>query len=277
MYLLPFIAYRLLKDTRDYLAIGLIGLIFVFFNSATFMVGIVLIISISSFKKFIHSRKKIKFSMVVILVLILTICLIAFGFLDISILTERINAIILAMHRSDPAGIMNASAIVWLNGWSQAYETFLETYGLGLGFNQMGCGDFVGIGRFSEHIRFWTHGVVLNWNDGSFAASKLVSEFGLVGIGIVFYLLLRSCHAIFSYITVKQGNVYYQFNIHAMRAAGGICLLILIFIRANGYFLEAVILDLSLLFLGYQASSAKNNVPNIMSDKSIYLTSELQK
>ena len=186
MYLLPFIAYRLLRNLGDYLAIGLISLIVVFFNSATFIVGIVLIVLIAGLKTFRLSLNKIQFGMVGAGVIALTIGSMTFRYLDISVLTDRIKAIILLMYRGDPTGIMNASAIVWLNGWSQAYETFPETYGLGLGFNQMGCGDFVGIGRFSEHIRLWTHGVVLNWNDGSFAASKLVSEFGLVGIGIVF-------------------------------------------------------------------------------------------
>lgn len=254
MYLLPLISYRLFENHKDFLVLGLICLIWIFFNSATFMVGIILILFVIGLKKFIHSQNKVRFIALGAMLITLVMGSIIFGYINISILTDRIYAIFLLIHGSDPRGILNASAIVWLNGWSQAYETLMMTRGLGLGFNQMGCGDFVNIGRFSDHIRLWT-GVVLNWNDGSFMGTKLISELGVAGFGLAVFLLAKSFHAIFSYLIAKENAISFNSRVCAMHASGAICMLILLLIRANGYFMEAVILCLSLLFF---LNNAKN-------------------
>jgi len=260
MYFLPIIAYRIFKNQFDLLALLLILFVFLFFNSATFLVGTVLLVFVILSKKFIHNPRKIQSSILIAGLTVCLIILIKLDVLNIDILTDRIYAIILAIPRDDPSGILNASAIVWLNGWSQAYDTLMVTNGMGLGFNQMGCGDFVNIGRFSEHIFLWAGGV-LNWNDGSFLASKLIAEFGIIGIILVIYLASKSCLAIFAYLILpteldsSMDNSYF-----IARASGGLCILVLLFIRANGYFLMPVILDISLLF--YVVRQSKNQLKN---------------
>jgi hypothetical protein len=250
LYLLPVIGFRLLQNRQDYLAIGAVIFIAIFFNSATFTVGIILLLFFIALRKFIHSSNKSLYSACTLGAIFGGLLLIYAGFLDTSILTDRIEGIAKAIYRSSPAGITNASAIVWLNGWSQAYETLLVTRGLGLGINQMGCGDFVNIGRFSDHMALWTGGIVLNWNDGSFLISKLTAELGLIGICIVCYLIIKSCVAIYNYLVA-------DFKANALtpsvliNAIGGVCILLLLFVRSNGYFLEPVILNLSLLFAAH--------------------------
>lgn len=255
MYLLPILGYRLLRNPKDYLSLGLIVVIGVFFNSATFMVGILFVALIIGLKKYIYSSNKTQFLFICASILIFILTLIILGYVDISILTDRIYGILLAAYRADPAGIMNASAIVWLNGWSQAFDTLIVTSGFGLGFNQMGCGDFINIGRFSEHISLWTNGVVLNWNDGSFLASKLIAEFGLVGICITIFLLIKAFHAIFHFLMINEETNQDPRNDYVIPAVGGICILLLLFVRANGYFLESVVLDVALLFYVSNISS----------------------
>lgn len=74
----------------------------------------------------------------------------------------------------------NVSSLVYVNGWETALHNLQQTQGLGLGFNRMGCDprpdterggllDFLGQGD-------------LNYNDGSFTLSKLLSELGLLGL-----------------------------------------------------------------------------------------------
>lgn len=245
MYIFPIIGFRLLNNYKDYLSIGVVIFIAAFFNSATFLIGIILLVMIIGLKKFLRSRNKPLFLMCSLGCGLGVLFLIPLGLINPSILTDRIEGILLAIYRADAAGITNASAIVWLNGWSQAYDTLLVTRGLGLGINQMGCGDFIGIGRFSDHISLWTGGVVLNWNDGSFLISKLTAELGMIGICIISFLIIKSCHAIYRYLIYSEDKPASGLALHAI---GGICVLMLLFIRSNGYFLEPVILDLSLLF-----------------------------
>jgi hypothetical protein len=257
MYLLPIIGYRLMRNFKDFLALGSIIVIIVFFNSATFLVGLMLIASVIVLKKFIQFPNKMRFLLFAISLTLIPLALVLTGYLDVSILTERIEAILWVIQSADHAGITNASAIVWLNGWSQAYDTLRVTSGFGLGINQMGCGDFLNIGRFSDHIGLWTGGVVLNSNDGSFLIAKLVAELGLLGFCIASFLLIKSLLSIYDYVTAPaEVDDASKLNI-TVHAIGGICILILLFIRSNGYFLEPVILNLSLLFYGMSNKEMK--------------------
>lgn len=78
----------------------------------------------------------------------------------------------------------NISSLVYLNGWETALANLQDTWGVGLGFNRMGCDprpetlsgavlDMLNVGD-------------LNFNDGSFILSKLLSEMGL--LGLVFWI-----------------------------------------------------------------------------------------
>jgi len=257
MYLLPIIGYRLMRNFKDFLAIGSVIVIILFFNSATFLVGLMLIATIIVLKKFIHFQNKMRFSLFAISLVMIPLVLVLAGYLDISILTERIEAIILVIRSADPEGITNASAIVWLNGWSQAYDTLIVTSGFGLGINQMGCGDFLNIGRFSDHISLWTGGIVLNSSDGSFLIAKLIAELGLLGFCIASFLLIKSLLSIVAYLSASV-EVSDAFKLQLMlQAVGGICVLLLLFIRSNGYFLVPVILNLSLLLYGMSNKQMK--------------------
>lgn len=256
MYLLPLIFYRLLKSYKDPAAICLIGIILLLANSATFVVGIGLLCLVMYARALIVSPRRILLGLLALGLILAGIFMVEVGLLNVSIISERVHAIILAASRDDPSGIMNASAIVWLNGWSQAYDSIILTSGLGVGLNQMGCGDFYWVGRFSNHISLWTGGLVLNWNDGSFLASKLISELGILGIVIVAWLTFRSSKAIIAYIFDASRELNASKTVLVANAAGATAILLLLFIRANGYFLMPVLLDVSLLL--YAAKNSKD-------------------
>lgn len=247
MYLLPLIFYRLLKNYRDPVAICLIGIILLLANSATFVVGIGLLCLVMYARVLKVSPRRILLGLLALGLFLASILMVEVGLLNVSIISERVYAIILAASRADPSGIMNASAIVWLNGWSQAYDSIILTNGLGVGWNQMGCGDFYWVGRFSNHISLWTGGLVLNWNDGSFLASKLISELGALGVVIVTWLTIRSAKAIIVYIFDSSKELSASNTTIVANVAGAMAILLLLFIRANGYFLMPVLLDVGLL------------------------------
>jgi hypothetical protein len=256
MYLLPLIVFRLLRNCKDLIALICIGVIALFSSSASFIVGLVLLSLVIYSRIFILSPRRLLTSLFGFGLILAVASLDYLGLLDFSLISDRVNAILLAASRQDPTGIMNASAIVWLNGWSQAYETFAITNGLGVGWNQMGCGDFYDVGRFSNHIRLWTATIILNWNDGSFMASKLIVELGIFGILIVLWLCYISIRSIYKHASSSDLDELYKAQLCA-NAAGAIGMLSLLFVRANGYYLMPVILLLALLlFRAHPSSSA---------------------
>ena len=136
----------------------------------------------------------------------------------------------LAFIASDiPAVQLNLSLLVYLNGWEMAKENLLLTNYLGLGLNRMGCnGSFEGVlGDAIEAIS----GSRLNFNDGSFLVSKVVSELGVFGILIIALLsgfLLNRLLRIKSYdLSDPQTAMAFCFLSSATTA---------MFIRSAGYF-----------------------------------------
>lgn len=82
----------------------------------------------------------------------------------------------------------NLSTLILLSGYERAYETISSGYWLGVGFQQMG---FIGPpGDAMSSIKIITGGSELNLYDGGTLASKLVTEFGFLGlICLVVYLV----------------------------------------------------------------------------------------
>lgn len=259
MYLLPLIAFRLLRNYKDLIALICISVIALFSSSASFIVGLVLLSLVIFSRIFILSSRRLTTSLFGFGLILAGVSFNYFGLLDFSLISDRVNAILLAASRGDPAGIKNASAIVWLNGWSQAYETFAITNGLGVGWNQMGCGDFYDVGRFSNHIRLWTGTIILNWNDGSFMASKLIAELGILGFIVILWLCYLSIRSIYRYVSSSNSDELYETQACA-NAAGAIGIFSLLFVRANGYYLMPVILLLALLL--FKAHPSRRPIKN---------------
>ena len=84
----------------------------------------------------------------------------------------------------------NLSVLVYMQGWERAYLNFFNTNGLGVGFQQFGIiGD---IGEISDKIEFLS-GQRLNIFDGGSVSTKLIGEFGAVGLLIISVYLRYFC------------------------------------------------------------------------------------
>ena len=126
-----------------------------------------------------------KYIIIIFLIFILAI-------LQLDFLYARVEGVLLFIDNLDKIKIITfkeletyLSGLVWINGWVMAYDNLVYSNFLGLGFNNMGINPNAGL-SFPSHLGYSYD--ILNAEDGSFLASKLVSEFGLIGVLILLVL-----------------------------------------------------------------------------------------
>lgn len=234
IYISPFIINRILNNKKDIYSWFSILIVSIFCFSTTFFVLMILLFFIIIF------RLKSMVGMLFILLIIFSIY-----YVNIDSINDRLITFLYYINDNydNPA---NLSSYVWLNGFSMAHHNLIETYGFGLGLNLMGClssGNAVGV--FSDFILHLTDGTLLNVEDGSFLSAKLISEFGILGLFFVLVLTFQSIRNLLLYIVKKTNQ-----NINFGCITGSILILVLLYVRAGGYFQVIVILSLSLLFSG---------------------------
>lgn len=128
----------------------------------------------------------------------------------------------------------NLSTLVFLSGYERAYETLSSGHWLGVGFQQMG---YVGpSGKLMDTITKIMGGTELNLFDGGTLASKLIVEFGVVGIAVLLFyltgfirLLLRGIPEASDPAAVFFLGIYISFACD-------------LFVRGTGYMSIAVVL-----------------------------------
>ena len=136
----------------------------------------------------------------------------------------------------------NMSILVYLTGWERAWNILFVYSPLGIGFQQFGYEQFQGY-FLDKLINIGGGG--LNKYDGSTLGSKIIGEFGLIGILLIvlylYYLFKNILNIIinpskFNHITLFFACVYLSFSIY-------------LFVRGMGFFSELPFLFLtSLIF-----------------------------
>lgn len=123
----------------------------------------------------------------------------------------------------------NLTALVYGGGWQQALDDVQRTIGLGLGFQNMGF-DYIENKYTSRQMAVF--GNVANLKDGSFYASKLISEFGIFGVSACIYQMYASITSYFSSVFVGRRSEGIQSFANAVILFGGIYF----FVRGMGHF-----------------------------------------
>ena len=101
-------------------------------------------------------------------IIAISILMVAMNYMDFEYYSARLNLM-------NP----NISMLSFLNGWERAYLNLKDSYGIGIGFQQLG---FLGSeGKVFESIRAQGGGD-LNLYDGGFTGSKFISEFGILAV-----------------------------------------------------------------------------------------------
>jgi hypothetical protein len=229
LYICPFIIFNLLKNNYHKLSLfAIIILIFTSLSSTLLIILIILIFYIS-----IQSRR---FLILFPFSLILPLAFLYY----IETFYERVQTII----NYSNVEIINLSSLVWLNGFSMASNYFQLTNGLGVGFNSMGCSNDVRFyGNYMDQITSLS-GSTLNILDGSFIASKLISEFGVIGFLLVIYLTIKCIQVLLNGI---YKNIYLK-NMDFINIAGAMLIITFLYIRGGGYYQLGFFISLSMLF-----------------------------
>ena len=142
----------------------------------------------------------------------------AFFYDQISYFTERLNFFEISN---------NLSLLVYQDGLYSAYTSLKNTLLLGYGIGNLGYVNDE-ISPFRQRIN-QIYGSKLNNFDGSFLASKIISEFGIIGILIVIFSIFLITLNYFRYH--NQKSLYNCFNISV-----SFSFLIELLIRGSSYF-----------------------------------------
>jgi hypothetical protein len=218
---LPFLLYMVvLSSWRKKLFFLFMGcLIALILHSVTLLVGTIAVAIIA-----LRLRQLVFLSIIAIPIL-----MVAMDYIDIGYFSSRLDFL-------NP----NLSMLSFMNGWEKAYLNLKDSYGIGVGFQQLG---FLGSeeGEILKVLRI-TYSKVgvgfenINRFDGSFVASKLISEFGILAVMLlVAYLvyLARSVRWLHEVSmngreTVDCRKVFFQ--------ACFVMFFIDLFLRGTGYF-----------------------------------------
>jgi hypothetical protein len=153
----------------------------------------------------------------------------------------------------------DASSLVYLQGWEDAWANLLRTRGLGLGFNMMGCNPLPEVPARALLVIETGH-ADLNAEDGSVLFVKIVSEAGV--FGIAFYISL-----IWWWFQLER-----KLHLHnddagylaaTAQAALIFCFVTSSFIRSSGYFTGTFLL---LVVAVSGASTWQQNLPKSPQD-----------
>ena len=127
----------------------------------------------------------------------------------------------------------NLSLLTMQSGYERAYLNFLDTYGLGVGFQQFGHNGKMGFNMLEIILIL---GFPLCLYDGSFIGAKFVGEFGIVGIILIlFYIFFAVKYA----INLRKYSLKIGGNISSMHIFYSSCFVLFsidIFLRGVGYF-----------------------------------------
>ncbi|MBE0471041.1 MAG: hypothetical protein IBX55_16220 [Methyloprofundus sp.] len=146
----------------------------------------------------------------------------------------------------------NLTALVYMQGWSDMFESLEASSFLGVGFQNMGI---LPPGYYGDLI-YSLAGEFKNRNDGGFLAAKLISEFGVLGmLFIIFYirLFLSSIKLLIRWINTASIDQNAQLSKLSIFASGIIVgFFVELFARGSGYFTSGVFMLLMSSFILYK-------------------------
>lgn len=156
----------------------------------------------------------------------------------------------------------NLTTLVYLQGWDMAYLNLVSTNGLGIGFQMLGMSDII-LSDFTETISTITD-KPHNLEDGGFLASKIISEFGIIGVLIIisyiYYLIkfIFYSNRLWNEIQLSNDINYIQ-RLKKQLLLRGILFgfLVEVFLRGYGYFSPGVFLALVIVFYLFSNSEIK--------------------
>ena len=231
--LAPVVIFMLLEQRILFAALGGIILMLGFSSSTALVIFSSLLLIYSTHIKRLFLQFKLQKYLLVLIVCTIPIFTVAF------LNPEFIDRIVDVLSPSSGSDEKNMSSVVYLNGWLQALAYLKDTYGMGVGIANMGCSGGITT-ELSLLVEDLSGGIYLNYNDGSFLISKMLSELGMVTtVIIVLYLINRNVLAI-HYLFVYRTDPELR-SVMNLIAALLIPNTLYLFIRGAGFFESQVL------------------------------------
>lgn len=229
--LAPFVLYQIIKNhDKDYF----FAVIILIVSLICFLLQSLILLVLILFCIFITLKKRLVF---------LTISL-----LTILVFTYE-NELTYFLDRVDFSGESNnLSVLVFLSGYERAFLSFKETFGLGLGLQQLGY--FGPEGKYMPVIVSLT-GFRVNYNDGGTLSSKIVSELGILGVFLLLFYLkyFIKYFFVFRNFLLSNKSVYLSYrDTKIFFVAVYLMMFLFLFVRGVGYFSGGTFLFVVSLF-----------------------------
>lgn len=225
-------------STNDYIkkfSMVFSGILLILSPSTTMIVLLIIII----FLFFLKNKRND--NLILSFILLITIPLIIFfNFTDIENLIIKISSVI--NFESIIFDQTNITSIVYIQGLIDAFKNLINTYGYGLGINNMGCSPLPE--NIAREILINQNIYDLNRYDGSFLASKIISEFGVFGLLFLFLIFIKTI--IFIYNN-NESNTMIKISKLLI-----VCFFFICITRSSGYFTGS--------FLIFLLAISKNNL-----------------
>jgi hypothetical protein len=156
-----------------------------------------------------------------IMILLILIVLFSVIYFDMSYYLDRLSFL---------TATRNSSTLVLLSGWERAYLAFFDSFGFGVGFQQIGIvGPQGNLQDLLMEINRTSKGY--NWNDGGTLAAKLVVEFGLFGLILLMLYFYHAVKIVKLFLTkkIKNSKNIFFFGLYLVFSME-------LFVRGMGYF-----------------------------------------
>ncbi|ANE76661.1 hypothetical protein CTB91_01350 [Dickeya solani] len=157
----------------------------------------------------------------------------------------------------------NLTTLVFLQGLDDAKNALLESHGLGLGLQMAGTN---GVGQYGYVIQSLA-GSDFNRNDGGFLASKIVSEFGAVGLllSVGYLFILKKA---VNTINRIRDNTDMESTLLKIAMAVVIAYAVEFFLRGYGYFSPGLFLFVTMMMVGNTLHRQRTRAVNPLSSPS---------
>jgi len=145
----------------------------------------------------------------------------------------------------------NFSAMVYMSGIERAFLSVIDSYGFGVGFQQLGA-----VGPQGEIMNkiIAALGFAINYNDGGFLGAKVVSEFGVFGV-----ILLLAYITWFGSKFLRPESRRPVEDLNFFFVCVYLAFFVELFIRGAGYFTPGFFLFMISLYVCFFARDLKSN------------------
>ncbi|MDX1470684.1 MAG: hypothetical protein R3213_04245 [Flavobacteriaceae bacterium] len=143
----------------------------------------------------------------------------------------------------------NLSALVYLQGLSDAYNSLLQSHGFGIGFQMLGTqppSEF--FFKIQSILGQDSNGTGLNREDGGFLAAKIIAEFGVLGIALILSYIFLFIHSFLRLRSLVRKPVM-TISPHHFALVFSYAFFVEVFVRGTGYFSPTLFLFLVSLFI----------------------------